>query len=74
VAKILYALVIVLCLLPGILMSVTSQQINFNSEYVTSPPAEVPHFSTTAIMGDYIDVDDALRALLTPSFISGKTK
>jgi len=66
VAKILYALVIVLCLFPGILMSVTSQQVNFNSEYVTPPPAEVPHFSTTAIMGDYIDVDDALRILPTP--------
>jgi hypothetical protein len=66
VAKVLYALVIVLCLLPGIRMSVTSQQVNFNSEYVTPPPAKIPHFSTTAIMGDYIDIDDALSALLTP--------
>ena len=51
-------------------MSATSQQINFDSEYVTSPPVEIPHFSTTTIMGDYINVDDALKALPTPPLSS----
>ncbi|MCD6466151.1 hypothetical protein J7L27_07300 [Candidatus Bathyarchaeota archaeon] len=63
-AKILYALTIVLCLFPGILVSATSQQISF--DYAAPPSSETPHFSTTPLIGDCINVDDALRALPIP--------
>jgi hypothetical protein len=47
-AKTFYALMIVLCLFLGVLTFVASQQISFNLEYVSPPPAEISYLSLNA--------------------------
>jgi hypothetical protein len=47
-AKTFYASMIVLCLFLGVLTFVVSQQISFNLEYVSPPPAEISYLSLNA--------------------------
>jgi len=55
-AKTLHALMIVLCLFSSVLTSVAPQQINFNPEYASPPPAEISHLSLDAVdRGAYTD-------------------
>jgi len=55
-AKTFYALMIVLCLFSSVLTSVAPQQISFNPEYVSPPPAEISYLSLDAVdRGAYTD-------------------
>jgi hypothetical protein len=55
-AKTFYALMIVLCLFSSVLTSVAPQQISFNPEYVSPPPAEISYLSLDAVdKGAYTD-------------------
>jgi hypothetical protein len=55
-AKTFYALMIVLCVFSSVLTSVAPQQIGFNPEYVSPPPAEISYLSLDAVdRGAYTD-------------------
>jgi len=55
-SKTFYSLMIILCLFSSVLTSVAPQQISFNPEYVSPPPAEISYLSLDAVdRGAYTD-------------------